>query len=75
MDETQLSEDWATWAEALQQAFPRIAMPGIFPRAALGAALIERIAAAHDLTPGEVREIVSDIVLHRIATAPASRAA
>lgn len=71
MHVSDLSDDWTDWVAALQQAFPNARMPYIFPRAALGDALIGRISAAHDLTQSEVREMIEDLVLHDITQAAA----
>ncbi len=75
MDVSDLDTDWNHWVAALQEAFPNARMPDIFPRAALGDALIQRIADAHDLTPAEVREMIEDLVLHDITQPAACRAA
>ncbi len=75
MDVSDLSQDWPHWVGPMQTAFPNARMPDIFPRAALGDALLQRIAEAHDLTPREVREMIEDLVLHNITQAAACRAA
>jgi hypothetical protein len=75
MDLSDLCQDWSDWIGPMQAAFPNARMPDIFPRAALGEALIRRIAETHDLTPGEVREMIEDLVLHDITQAAACRAA
>lgn len=75
MDVSDLKQDWSEWVGPLQATFPNARMPDIYPRAALGSALIQRIADAHDLTPDEVREMIEDLVLHNITQAAACQAA
>lgn len=75
MDVSDLRQDWSDWVGPLQAAFPNARMPDIYPRAALGDALVGRIADAHDLTRAEVYEMIEDLVLHDIAQASACRAA
>jgi hypothetical protein len=70
MDNMQ-SDEWSKWKPRLEGAFPRASLPDIPPRGALAGSLVSRIAAKHDLTVPEVREIIDDVVIHRIATGQA----
>lgn len=60
MNASDLSKDWNSCAAALQAAFPDARPPEFQLRGASGDALIRRFAAAHDLTPAEVREMIED---------------
>ena len=66
MDVSQLSKDWSEWVCDLQQAFPHVRIPSVYPRAALGDAMVERIAHAHELTQPEVREMIGEMVLKKV---------
>ena len=60
MNASDFSKDWIGCAAALQAAFPDVRPPEFQLRGASGDALIWRFAAAHDLTPAEVREMIED---------------
>lgn len=75
MDTTQLRTDWKNWGTLMQRQFPHAQIPDIFPNGALWAAMVTRIADAHDLTQNEVGETIEDLWTVRTAGSATSQAA
>lgn len=75
MDLATIQRHWATLTPALQQDFPHVRIPDIFPHGALWESLVERIAEAHDLTHHEALEALDDRCLGLILREAAAKAA